>query len=92
MLYKTLELNKKDNVPNPEVYTSLISLFYKHDKFKHAYIFSKVAQMSGIENIDVFEIEQQLITNGKSLDSLDVLAEQTFQQIMAGDFVSPREF
>lgn len=48
--------------------------------------------MSGIENIDVFEIEQQLITNGKSLDSLDVLAEQTFQQIMAGDFVSPREF
>ncbi|MBB1454548.1 DUF2989 domain-containing protein [Pseudoalteromonas sp. SG43-5] len=92
LLYKTLELNKKDNIPNLEVYTSLISLFYKHDKFKHAYIFSKVAQMSGIENIDVFEIKQKLVANGKSLDSLDVLAEQTFQQIMAGDFVSPREF
>ncbi|EGI72806.1 hypothetical protein PH505_bd00390 [Pseudoalteromonas distincta] len=92
LLYKTLELNKKDNIPNPEVYTSLISLFYKHDKFKHAYIFSKVAKMSGIENIDAFEIEQKLVANGKSLDSLDVLAEQTFQQIMAGDFVSPREF
>ncbi|MBW4968166.1 DUF2989 domain-containing protein [Pseudoalteromonas sp. CR1] len=92
LLYKTLELNEKGNLPNPEVYTSLISLFYKHDKFKHAYIFSKVAQMSGIENIDLFEIEQELLSTGKNLSGLDSLAEQTYQQVLEGEFVSPREF
>ncbi|ALQ07733.1 MULTISPECIES: DUF2989 domain-containing protein [Pseudoalteromonas] len=92
LLYKTLELNKKDTVPNPEVLTSLISLFYKHDKFKHAYIFSKVGQMFGIENIELLPIEHQLISSGKSLDSLDILAEQTYLQIQNGEFVSPREF
>ena len=92
LLYKTLELNQKGRIPNPEVYTSLISLFYKHDKFKHAYIFSKVAQMSGIENIDLFEIEQELLSTGKNLSGLDSLAEQTYQQVLEGEFVSPREF
>lgn len=92
LLYKTLELNQKGRIPNPEVYTSLISLFYKHNKFKHAYIFSKVAQMSGIENIDLFEIEQELLSTGKNLSGLDSLAEQTYQQVLEGEFVSPREF
>jgi hypothetical protein len=92
LLYKTLELNKEGRTPNPEVYISLISLFYKHDKFKHAYVFSKIAQMSGIENIDILPIEHQLVSNGKSLDSLDTLALQTYQQILNGEFVSPREF
>ncbi|MEL0634859.1 DUF2989 domain-containing protein [Pseudoalteromonas carrageenovora] len=92
LLYKTLELNEEGIEPNPEVYTSLISLFYKHDKLKHAYIFSKVAQMSGIENIDLLPIEHQLLGNGKNLDSLDTLAQQTYEQIQNGEFVSPREF
>jgi hypothetical protein len=92
LLYKTLELNKEGSTPNPEVLTSLISLFYKHDKFKHAYIFSKVAQMSGIENIDLLPIEHQLVSIGKSIDSLDTLAQQTYEQIQTGEFVSPREF
>lgn len=92
LLYKTLELNKKGTFPNPEVYTSLISLFYKHEKFKHAYIFSQVAKMSGVENIDSFEIEQSLLNSGKNLSSLDDLAEQIYLQVINGEFVSPRDF
>lgn len=92
LLYKTLELNKQGQQPNPEVYTSLISLFYKHDKYKHAYIFSKVAQSAGIENIDLLPIEHQLMSDGKNLDALDALAQQTYEQIQNGEFVSPREF
>jgi hypothetical protein len=92
LLYKTLELNPVGKKPNPEVYTSLISLFYKQDKYKHAYIFSKVAQMAGIENIEILPIEHQLLSTGKSISSLDILAEQTYQQIIDGEFISPREF
>lgn len=92
LLYKTLELNKAQQIPDPEVFTSLVSLFYKQQNYKHAYVFSKVAQMSGIENVDIFAVEQQLASSRKNLDSLDSLAQQTFQQIRAGKFVSPREF
>ncbi|BDF94753.1 DUF2989 domain-containing protein [Pseudoalteromonas sp. KAN5] len=92
LLYKTLELNKANETPNPEIYTTLVSLFYKHEKYKHAYTFAKVAQLSGITNVEIFPIEQQLTAAGKSLDSLDTLAQQTYDSIQSGQFVSPREF
>lgn len=92
LLYKTLELNKAGQQPNPEVYTTLVSLFYKHEKYKHAYTFARVAKLSGIENIEMFPIENKLASSGKDLDSLDTLAEQTFDSIQNGEFVSPREF
>ncbi|MEM5552671.1 DUF2989 domain-containing protein [Pseudoalteromonas neustonica] len=92
LLYKTLELNKPDQIPNPEIYTTLVSLFNKHEKFKHAYTFAKIAQLSGITNIDIMSIEHQLTASGKSLNSLDSLAEQTFESIQTGQFVSPRDF
>ena len=90
-LYNTLALNKAKHEPNPEIYMSLISLFYKHQQYKHAYIFAKIAQFSGIEHIDILLIEQQLIAQGKNLESLDRLAEQTLQQIDQGTFISPRK-
>ncbi|WP_076919175.1 DUF2989 domain-containing protein [Pseudoalteromonas sp. SK18] len=90
-LYNTLALNQAKQVPDPEIYTSLISLFYKHHQYKHAYIFAKIAELSGIKNIDILLIEQQLIAQGKNLESLDRLAEQTLQQIDQGKFISPRK-
>jgi hypothetical protein len=92
LLYKTLELNKAEQTPNPEIYTSLISLFYKQEKYKHAYTFAKIAQLSGITNVEIFPIEQQLTATGKSLSGLDTLAQQTYDSIQAGQFVSPRDF
>tara|TARA_B100002049_G_C16034950_1_gene356222 strand:+ start:184 stop:984 length:801 start_codon:yes stop_codon:yes gene_type:complete len=92
LLYKTLELNKADETPNPEIYPTLVSLFYKHEKYKHAYTFARVAQLSGYENVDILPIEHKLTASGKSLDSLDDLAQQTYDSIQAGKFVSPRDF
>lgn len=92
LLYKTLELNKAEQTPNPEIYMTLVSLFNKHEKYKHAYTFARVAQLSGITNIDILPIEHQLSATGKSLDSLDTLAQQTYDSIQSGQFVSPREF
>ncbi|NWL15938.1 DUF2989 domain-containing protein [Pseudoalteromonas sp. Scap03] len=90
-LYNTLALNQAKQIPDPEIYTSLISLFYKHRQYKHAYIFAKIAELSGIKNIDILLIEQQLIAQGKNLESLDALAEQTLHQINQGKFISPRK-
>ncbi|MGS0536034.1 DUF2989 domain-containing protein [Pseudoalteromonas sp. SaAl2] len=92
LLYKTLELNEAQQTPNPEVYITLVSLFNKHEKFKHAYTFARVAQLSGITNIDILPIEHKITATGKSLDSLETLAQQTYDSIQSGQFVSPREF
>jgi hypothetical protein len=92
LLYRVLELNKEGDMPNLEVYTTLTSLFYKHKKYKHAYIFSKVAQLSGFNDIDLIPVTQQLLSHGSSLEPLNDLASQTFADIQAGEFVSPREF
>ena len=92
LLYKTLELNNADDAATPEIYTTLVSLFYKHEKYKHAYTFARVAQLSGYEDVDILPIEHQLAAAGKSLDSLDDLAQKTYDSIQEGSFVSPRGF
>jgi hypothetical protein len=69
-----------------------VSLFYKHEKYKHAYTFARVAQLSGYEDVDILPIEHQLAAAGKSLDSLDDLAQKTYDSIQEGSFVSPRGF
>ncbi|MBQ4862986.1 DUF2989 domain-containing protein [Pseudoalteromonas sp. MMG013] len=92
LLYRVLELNKEGEKPNIEVYTSLTSLFFKQRKFKHAYIFSKVALMSGFEDIDILPVTHQITSRGQSLAPLDDLAAETFNNIQDGTFVSPREF
>jgi len=37
-------------------------------------------------------IEHKLTVSGKSLDSLNELAQKTYDSIQAGEFVSPRGF
>ncbi|CAH9051875.1 hypothetical protein PSECIP111951_01664 [Pseudoalteromonas holothuriae] len=92
ILYRVLELNQAGQHPAAEVYETLTSIFYKQEKYKHAYTFAKVATLSGYTNVDIIPIENQLISAGKSLDSYDELAQQTYTQIQEGIFVSPREF
>jgi len=92
LLYRVLELNKAGEQPKLEVYSSLVSIFFKQRKYKHAYTFAKVAQMSDFEDIDILPIKHEITSRGNSLSSLDKLAEQTFDEIQSGTFVSPREF
>jgi hypothetical protein len=92
LLYRVLELNKAGEQPKLEVYSSLVSIFFKQKKYKHAYTFAKVAQMSGFEDIDILPVTHEITSRGRSLDSLDELAIQTYEQIQTGTFVSPRDF
>ena len=89
LLFRTLELNKPNHILNPEIYTTLVSLFYKHEKYKHAYMFAKVAQLSGITNIQISPIAQKLTSEGKELSDLDTLAQKTYDSIESGQFVPP---
>lgn len=92
LLYRVLELNKPGEKPDVEVYSTLVSLFYKQNKYKHAYIFAKVAQMSGFEDVDILPVKHQITSSGRSLSPLDELANETYNNIEEGTFVSPREF
>ena len=92
LLYRVLELNEAGQQPKLEVYSSLVSIFFKQKKFKHAYTFAKVAQMSGFEDIDILPVTHEITSRGRSLSLLDNLAVQTFEEIQNGTFVSPREF
>lgn len=92
ILYRVLELNKAGENPDPEVYASLVSIFFKHEKYKHAYTFARVAQLSGFEEVDIIPVTQELLALNKELEPLDALAQQTYDAIQAGEFVSPREF
>lgn len=90
LLYSVLELNKAGETPSPEVYASLVSLFYKQDKLKHAYTFAKVAQLSGFNDIEILPIQHKLESEGKDFGPLDDLAQQTFDSVQGGTFISPR--
>ncbi|WP_105167980.1 DUF2989 domain-containing protein [Pseudoalteromonas sp. T1lg23B] len=92
LLYRVLELNKKGQQPAPEVYETLTSIFYKQEKYKHAYTFAKVAKLSGFDSVDIIPIEHHITSLGKSLDPLNDLAQKTYNSIQEGTFVSPREF
>ncbi|KAF7787376.1 hypothetical protein PRUB_a4586 [Pseudoalteromonas rubra] len=92
ILYRVLELNKAGETPDPEVFASLVSIFYKQQKYKHAYTFARVAQLSGSENIDILPVEHKLSASGKDLGALDTLAAKTWEEISNGEFLSPRNF
>ncbi|CCQ12205.1 FIG00949460: hypothetical protein [Pseudoalteromonas luteoviolacea B = ATCC 29581] len=90
ILYNVLELNKAGEQPPVEVYATLVSLYYKQDKFKHAYTFARVAQLSGFNDIEILPIKHQLTSQGKDLSPLDDLAQKTYDSIQGGEFISPR--
>lgn len=92
LLYRALELNPEHGTPNNEIYKTLVNIFYKQKKYKHAYIWALIAKESCIENIEITPLEHMLETQGKSLGNLEKLANKTLEQIESGTFFSPREF
>ncbi|KZN50142.1 DUF2989 domain-containing protein [Pseudoalteromonas luteoviolacea] len=89
-LYRVLELNQAGETPDLEVYKALVSIFYKQKKYKHAYTFARIAQLSGFEEIDIIDIEHELTSRGRSIGVLNQLALKTREEIETGQFLSPR--
>lgn len=89
LLYKALKMYKPGDVINSEIYASLSSIFFKQEKFSNAYLWAKISEMSGLENVNLEELKFEIGGMGKSTDSLDELAENTYDQILDGKFVQP---
>jgi len=92
LLYRALELNPENTLPNNEIYKTLVNIFYKQKKYKHAYIWALIAKESGIDNIEITPLAHMLEAQGKSLDNLEELANKTQDQVENGTFFSPRDY
>ncbi len=90
LLYHSLELNKPGQIPNPEIFTTLVNIFYKQEKYTLAYTFARIAKESGVENIDFTPMKHQLTASGIDSDKYDTLASKTLTDILEGRFKSPR--
>ena len=92
LLYRALELNPENSQPNNEIYKTLVNIFYKQKKYKHAYIWALIAKDSGIDNIEIAPLEHMLESQGKSLNNLEKLASKIQDQVESGTFFPPGSF
>ena len=90
LLYKTLSLHKKGEAVNPEIYSSLSSIYFKLEKPSNAYLWAKVARLSGQENVNLEELKFEISNQGKTTEHLDAQAQQTLDSILDGNFVIPK--
>jgi hypothetical protein len=90
LLYKTLKLHKQDQPVNIEIYKSLSSIHYKLEKHSAAYLWAKVARLAGAEDVNLEELKIELSNQGKGTNSLDELADKTYDSILDGNFVEPK--
>ncbi len=89
LLYKTLEMYKEGDLVNPEIYSSLSSIYFKQEKYANAYLWAKIAILSGDENVNLEELKFHIANQGKTTDALDDLAQETYDGILEGDFKRP---
>ena len=90
LLYKALKLYKSGEQVNPDIYRSLSSIFFKQDQISRAYVWAKVASLSGQEDVNLQELKFALRNLGKTTDELDDIADDTYDSILDGEFVEPK--
>ncbi len=90
LLYQSLKMYKQDQEVNSEIYASLSSIFFKQEKYANAYLWAKISEMAGLENVNVEELKFEIGGMGKSTNALDDLAEDTYDSILDGNFKVPK--
>lgn len=90
ILYHALSLYKGDRPPNIEILTTLSTIYLKQEKFKHAYVWGKLGQLAGGNDIDLAPLRAMLINENQGIAALDTLAEQYLEAIEAGEFKPPK--
>jgi hypothetical protein len=90
LLYKTLDMYKEGEPINSEIYSSLSSIFYKLEKYSSAYLWAKIARLSGQENVNLESLKFEITNQGKTTNALDRLAQKTYDSILDGDFEEPK--
>ncbi len=88
-LYHALSIYDGTQILKPEIFKTLSTLYIKEEKFKHAYVWGKIAKEYGIIDIDLAPLKALLDNQGSNLDSLNELAGRYSEQIKNGQFVPP---
>ncbi|NTS78538.1 DUF2989 domain-containing protein [Catenovulum sp. SM1970] len=90
ILYYALSLYTADQDPNPEILKTLSTLYLKDEKFKHAYVWGRIARKMGIEDIDLAPLRALLRNDGLNIEQLNLLADNFQNKIENGTFVPPK--
>jgi|TARA_B110000908_G_C10153826_1_gene402670 hypothetical protein len=91
LLFHALELYKKDEVINVEIFSSLVTIFQNSERAKQAYIWLKVLHLYQPNNENTTEetlIDFAKVNHLKS-KFLDKVAYQTLDNIKSGTFKTP---
>ena len=91
LLFHALELYKKDEVINDEIFSSLVTIFQNSDRSKQAYIWLKVLHLYRPNNENATEETLSNFAKKNQLKSklLDKVAYQTLANIKSGIFKTP---
>ncbi|EWH08577.1 hypothetical protein DS2_16564 [Catenovulum agarivorans DS-2] len=89
-LYRALELYGKDDVINPEILNTLSTLYLKEEKYKHAYVWGKLAKEFGVSDIDLAPLRAVLKTEGVPISQLDDIANDYETALEDGNFEPPK--
>ncbi len=88
-LYHALELYRQDDEINPEILKALNTIYLKKEKFKHAYVWGKIARDLGLKDIDLAALKAVLMNQNMSINKLDALANSYKDSIEGGQFIPP---
>lgn len=82
LLKYSLELRQSEHEPlHTEVLHTLSSLYYKKEDLKLAYIWAKIADMAGSENVKLKELELKVHYQGLNQEILDNRAANLWERI-----------
>ena len=89
-LYRALELYKEGDKINPEILNTLSTLYLKEEKFKHAYVWGKLAKEFGVSDIDLAPLRAVLKTEGVPISQLNDIASDYESALESGTFEPPK--
>jgi len=88
-IYEALALYPAGAKINPDIYTSLTTLFFKQKKPAMSYHWALVATKAGVKRIGFEVIEKQAKKLKVDLTGIEEIAKQTLEGIQDGKFVPP---
>lgn len=89
--YRALNYLGNDHVQkiDNQIYASLATNFFSTKDYSLAYIWTKVAQRSGLKLNNLPSLQRELVVGSSDTKRLDAIADKTFQSITAREFISP---
>lgn len=83
-----LDSNDMSAVDN-QLFASLATSFLQQNNYRLAYIWTKIAEQSGLKTNNSNSLQRQLSARSVDLNRLQTIAKRTFDSIKSHDFITP---